>query len=85
MTNTTRILIFESTGPVRTSVSKTENAVESAAVAYAAANNGLLPRQVEQLAPYLNGSVDRNLVFQEMLNKIPPHVTTLEQLNAGHR
>ncbi len=75
---------FRINGTSSHSVSKTENAVESAAVAYAAANNGLLPRQVEQLAPYLNGSVDRNLV-QEMLNKIPPHVTTLEQLNAGHR
>ena len=61
------------------SVNKTEDALVAAATAYANANNGLLPRDSIQLAPYLQQSVEANRI-QHFLSKIPPGITTLDQV-----
>jgi hypothetical protein len=66
------------------SVNKNETALETAALAFAAANNGLLPRQAAQVAPYLQQPLDPNLV-QEYLNRVPVNITTLEQYRAARR
>jgi hypothetical protein len=56
-----------------------EDTVEAAITAYANANSGTLPRTAEQLAGYLQQSVDPARV-QKFLADVPPNVTTLEQL-----
>jgi hypothetical protein len=66
------------------SVNRNESVLETAALAFASANNGLLPRQAAQVAPYLQQPLDASLV-QEYLNKVPANITTLEQLRAGRK
>jgi len=56
--------------------------IERAAVQYAEANNGLLPTDPSQLAPYLKSGVDPAKVRQ-MLSQVPSGITTLEQLRAA--
>jgi RNA polymerase sigma factor (sigma-70 family) len=58
-----------------------EDAVEKAGVQYAAAHNGLLPTDPSQLAAYLEKPVDPKKI-QNILSRIPPGVTTLQQLQA---
>ena len=58
-----------------------ENAVEEAGIQFAAANNGLLPTDASQLAAYLKKPVDPKKI-QNILSRIPPGVTTLQQLQA---
>jgi hypothetical protein len=65
------------------SVNKLEDAIESAATAYANANNGLLPRDASQVAPYLQQPVDPARV-QRFLAQIPAGITTLEQAKQMH-
>lgn len=66
------------------SVSKTEDALEAAAVAYASANNGLLPKNPAQLTAYLQQAIDLDRV-QKFLAQIPPGITTLDQVKQMHR
>jgi RNA polymerase sigma factor (sigma-70 family) len=66
------------------SVNKTEDALEAAATAYASANNGLLPREASEVAPYLQQAIDPVQV-QRFLAQIPPGITTLEQAKNLHR
>jgi len=61
------------------SVNRTEDAVKQAGIQYAQANNGLLPTDPSQLAPYLKEPVDP-VRIQKILSKVPPGVTTLDQL-----
>jgi len=61
------------------SVNRTEDAVKQAGIQYAQANNGLLPTDPSQLAPYLKEPIDPAKI-QKVLSKVPPGVTTLDQL-----
>jgi hypothetical protein len=63
------------------SVNHTEDAIKKAGIQFAEANNGLLPTDPSQLAPYLKQPVDTAKV-QKLLSQIPPGVTTLDQLKA---
>jgi RNA polymerase sigma factor (sigma-70 family) len=64
------------------SVNKTADAVQEAGIQYARANNGMLPTDPAQLAPYLKQPIDPAIV-QRFLNRVPSGVTTLEQLKAS--
>jgi RNA polymerase sigma factor (sigma-70 family) len=66
------------------SVSRSEGALEAAATAYANANNGLLPREASDVAPYLQQPLDPARV-QRFLAQIPPGITNLEQIRNLHR
>jgi hypothetical protein len=66
------------------SVSGTEDALKAAAMAYANANNGLLPREASQVTPYLQQAIDP-VRIQRFLAQIPPGITTLEQIKNLHR
>jgi hypothetical protein len=72
---------FSLNGTTSNSRSRIGDALEQAAVAYANANGGLLPKTPEQLASYLNQEVDPGRV-QKFLAEVPANVTTLEQLKA---
>ena len=61
------------------SVNRTEDAVKQAGIEFAQANNGLLPTDPSQLLPYLKEPVDLAKI-QKILSKVPPGVTTLDQL-----
>ena len=61
------------------SVNRSEDAVKQAGIQYAQAHNDQLPTDPSQLAPYLKEPVDPAKI-QKVLSKIPPGVTTLEQL-----
>jgi RNA polymerase sigma factor (sigma-70 family) len=63
------------------SISRVEEAVRQAGIQFAQANNGLLPTEPSQLAPYFKEPLDPARV-QKVLSKVPPGITTLEQLNA---
>src|SRR5262249_15246813 len=69
---------FHRSGMSSTSYSRIGTEIQNAAVAYANANNGILPRQPTDLTSYLKQQVDRDRV-QKFLDRIPPNVTTLEQ------
>lgn len=66
------------------SVSKSEGALEAAATAYANANNGLLPHDASEVAPYLQQAIDPARV-QQFLAQIPPGITNLEQIKRMHQ
>jgi RNA polymerase sigma factor (sigma-70 family) len=66
------------------SINRSTTALEAAMRAYARANNGLLPRDPTQLAPYLQQPVDAGRV-QNYLNSWPPNITTLEHLQVYRR
>jgi len=70
---------FRLNGTSSRSVSRTGDALEAAARAYAGANNGLLPRDPSQLSPYLQQPVDSDRI-QKFLAKIPPNITTIDQM-----
>ncbi len=61
------------------SVNRIEDAVKEAGIQFAQANNGLLPTEPSQLTPYLKEPVDPAKI-QKILSKVPPGVTTLDQL-----
>jgi RNA polymerase sigma factor (sigma-70 family) len=58
-----------------------ESIVRDAGIQYAEAHNGLLPTDPAQLTPYLQQAVAPEKI-QKILNKVPPGVTTLQQLRA---
>jgi len=64
------------------SVNFTEQAIEEACIQFAQAHNGVLPTDPSQLEPYLKQPVDPAQV-QKLLSKVPPGITTLEQLKAA--
>jgi RNA polymerase sigma factor (sigma-70 family) len=70
---------FGLNGTSSQSVSRGSDALEAAARAYAAANNGLLPRDASQISPYLQQPVDAAQI-QKFLGKIPPEITRLDQI-----
>jgi RNA polymerase sigma factor (sigma-70 family) len=57
----------------------TSDAVKQATVQFAEAHNGSLPADSSQLIPYFNRPMDPAKV-QDILLKIPPGITTLDQL-----
>ena len=67
------------------SVNSIGDVIENAATLYAEANNGRLPRDSSELAGFLPREIDPQRV-QDFLAKIPPNITTLDQLRgAGKR
>lgn len=75
---------FSINGTSSHSGSPSEDIVKEAGMKFAEANNGLLPTDPAQLAPYLQQPVDPQKI-QNVLSKIPPGVTTLQQLKATMR
>jgi RNA polymerase sigma factor (sigma-70 family) len=75
---------FRINGTTSSTVNKTMSTLEAAAVAYASANSGLLPREVSQITPYLQQPLD-GAVVQKYLNKVPANITTLEQYQASRK
>jgi len=73
---------FGMNGTRSSSSNPANGAVEDAAEAFAQAHNGLLPSTPAQLTPYLKRAVDSAAV-QRILDRIPPGVTTLDQLKSG--
>jgi len=59
-----------------------EDAVKEAGIQFAQAHDGLLPTDPSQLTPYLKKPLDPQKI-QRVLSKIPPGVTTLQQLKAA--
>ena len=55
--------------------------MKQAGIQFAQAHDGLLPTEPSQLAPYFKEPIDPVRV-QKVLSKVPPGITTLEQLNA---
>jgi hypothetical protein len=70
---------FDLNGITTQSYSPIGDKIESAAHAYAQANNGLLPKEAGQLSPYLEQEISAERI-QKFLNKIPPGVTRLDQM-----
>lgn len=70
---------FHRNGTSSTSYSQIGTEIQNAATEYAQANNGILPRQPGDLATYLKHPISNDRVKQ-FLDRIPPNVTTLEQL-----
>src|SRR5262249_40466817 len=75
---------FSLNGTTSNSRSRTGDALEQAAEAYANANGGLLARTPDQLAPFLQQTIEPARV-QSFLAQIPTNVTTLDQLKGMHR
>jgi hypothetical protein len=61
------------------SVNRSEEAIKQAGILYAQAHNDLLPTEASQLTPFLKEPIDPAKI-QKVLNKVPPGVTTMEQL-----
>ncbi len=74
---------FSLNGTSSHSGSRIGDALEQAAVAYANANAGLLPKTPEQLTAYLQQEVDPSRM-QKFLGEIPASVTRLDQLQGRH-
>ena len=70
---------FEITGTRFRSVSKAGEALRAAAMAYANANNGLLPRDPTHLTPYLREPIAPERI-QKFLSDIPPNIRTIDQM-----
>jgi hypothetical protein len=70
---------FSLNGTTSRTFSRIGEVLEKAAEAYAKANGGLLPRDSSQLTGYLQDPIDSARI-QKFLARIPPDVTTLEQM-----
>jgi len=70
---------FEITGNRWRIVSKAGEALQAAAMAYANANNGLLPRDPTHLTPYLREPIAPERI-QKFLGDIPPNIRTVDQM-----
>jgi len=70
---------FRIAGTSSQSVSKAGEALMAAAMAYANANNGLLPRDPTHLTPYLREPMALERV-QKFLGEIPPNFRTIDQM-----
>lgn len=69
-------------GTTSSTYSRIQEAIESAATAFAEANQGRLPRQPEELARFLREPINSGRV-QQFLRSLPPGVTTLAQYKEG--
>jgi predicted nucleic acid-binding Zn-ribbon protein len=69
-------------GTSSSSVNVIEDAIKTAGIQFAEAHDGVLPTNADQLSPYLKKPVDAAQV-QKLLAKIPPGITTLQQLKAA--
>jgi len=58
-----------------------EEAIKDAGIQFAQAHDGLLPTEPSQFTAYLKQPVPPEKI-QQVLNKVPPGVTTLQQLQA---
>lgn len=72
---------FRISGTSSRSVSRSGELLQAAALAYADANHGLLPRAPGDLLPYLQGAVDPQRI-QKFLADIPPSVKTVDQIKS---
>jgi hypothetical protein len=72
---------FRLNGTRTSSVNPINNAIEDAALRFAAEHEGLLPTSPSQLAPYFKQPIDP-ADAQKILNRIPPGITTVDQLKA---
>lgn len=72
---------FSLTGTSSHSGSPFEEAIKDAGIQFAQAHDGLLPTDPSQFTPYLKQPVPPEKI-QQVLNKVPPGVTTLQQLKA---
>jgi RNA polymerase sigma factor (sigma-70 family) len=72
---------FSITGIHTHSGDPAEDAVKDAGIQYAQAHGDLLPTDASQLTPYLKSPLDPQKI-QRILSKVPPGVTTLQQLKA---
>ena len=70
---------FEITGTRSLIVSKAGDALRAAMMAYANANNGLLPRHPTHLTPYLREPIAQDRI-QKFLGDIPPNIRTIDQM-----
>jgi RNA polymerase sigma factor (sigma-70 family) len=70
---------FEITGNRWRIVSKGGQALQAAMMAYANANNGLLPRDPAHLTPYLREPIALERI-QKFLGDIPPNIRTVDQM-----
>ena len=70
---------FEISGNRSLIVSKTGEALRAAMMAYANANNGLLPRDPTHLTPYLREPIAMERI-QKFLGDIPPNIRTIDQM-----
>ena len=70
---------FEITGTRSLIVSKAGDALRAAAMAYANANNGLLPRDPTHLTPYLREPIAPERI-RKFLGDIPPNIRTIDQM-----
>jgi len=72
---------FSLNGINSSTVNRVEEAVKQAGIQFAQANQGMLPTDAAQLAPYLNQPLDPASI-QKVLSQIPKGITTLDQLKA---
>jgi len=72
---------FSLNGTSSNSGSPFEEAIKDAGIQFAQAHNDLLPTDPSQLTPYLKQPVPPEKI-QQVLNQVPPGVTTLQQLKA---
>jgi hypothetical protein len=70
---------FFRNGTTSASFSQVGDAIQEAVKAYAKANNGVLPTQPVQVDGYLKRAIAPERV-QQFLDKVPPGITTLEQM-----
>lgn len=70
---------FHRQGTSSSSVNQVRTELKDAAIAYAKANDGVLPRSPDQIAQYLKRPVDPEKV-QRFFNDAPPGVKTLDDL-----
>ena len=73
---------FGINGTTSSYYSRVSDVIEKAATAYAEAHNGRLPRDASEMAGFLPEPIEAERV-QRFLGKIPPQITTLDQLKAG--
>jgi hypothetical protein len=71
-------------GVMTRSFSSIDDSVEEAAQRFAEANNGALPRNASQLSGLVPSNIDAERI-EKFLAKIPPNVTTLDQLRVAQK
>jgi RNA polymerase sigma factor (sigma-70 family) len=69
-------------GTDSSSVNRFEDSIKQAGIQYAEAHGGILPTEASQLGPYLKQPADPGRI-QQLLSRIPPGITTLDQLNTS--
>ena len=70
---------FDLNGTTSRSLNQAGDVLEAAAIAYANANNGVLPKDPSQLSTFLQQPIEPARI-QQFLTQIPPGITTLDQM-----